>query len=177
MKIKQLILVFKLISTLSFSQTEIDVLVEIESGSTIKYEYKKGAIVCDSVENKVRIIDYLNYPFNYGFIINSSKQQDNDYLDAVLIGNRISSGDTLSGRVICMIETIDNDEEDNKVVLIHSSSSLYKNVQNLNDLNTYYPGVIEIIKIWFDNYKKESEVKRVLNTEQTMKKISDYLLK
>ena len=95
----------------------------------------------------------------------------------MLVGNRISSGDTLSGRVICMIETIDNDEEDNKVVLIHSSSSLYKNVQNLNDLNTYYPGVIEIIKIWFDNYKKESEVKRVLNTEQTMKKISDYLLK
>ena len=117
MKIKQLILVFKLISTLSFSQTEMDVLVEIESGSTIKYEYKKGAIVCDSVENKVRIIDYLNYPFNYGFIINSSKQKDNDYLDAVLIGNRISSGDTLSGRVICMIETIDNDEEDNKVDL------------------------------------------------------------
>ena len=54
----------------------------------------------------------------------------------------------------------DDGEIDNKVVAIPKDSKIFfhENINSLDDLKRNYPGVLEILKIWFKNYKRTGQV-------------------
>ena len=154
------------------------VLVEIPSGTIQKWEWNKktNTIERDSVNGKARVINYLNYPFNYGIVINKEYSNDGDPLDAVIIGDPLKRGEVLNVKVLTILATKDKGKEDNKVVFLHKSSPIYSNVNDLNDMKKLYPGILEIIKLWFKNYKPNSITLDYSSTNSAIKELDNKTL-
>ena len=136
----------------------INMIVEIPSGSIEKWEVNKqtGQIEPDSLEGKPRIIKYLGYPGNYGFIPQTllPKEQggDGDPLDIIAIGDAVERGSILRCKILGVLKLKDTGEQDDKLIAIAENSPL-KTINSLAELTTDYPGILEIIETWFINYK------------------------
>ena len=83
-----------------------------------KWKVKKdGSKIIQQIEgNKTRVIDYLAYPFNYGFIPQTimpvEEGGDGDPLDIIIIGSNVERGSVLKVKVIGAIIAMDNNEID-----------------------------------------------------------------
>ena len=136
----------------------VKMLVEIPAGTIEKYELNKdnGKLELDSIDGKPRLIKYLGYPANYGMIpetiLSKSDGGDGDPLDIIAIGPPSKIGDTVECKVIGILKLKDRGEQDDKLIAISKKSTL-ENVNSLADLKLKYPGISEIIEIWFTNYK------------------------
>ena len=142
----------------------VNVIIEIPSGTIEKWEVSNisGDILWEFKNGKPRKVQYLGYPFNYGAIprtlLSIKDVGDGDPLDAILIGPPFKRGEIKSGKVIGVLKLIDDGEKDDKILIIHPSSPLYK-VKNINNLISSFPGVLTIIEIWFENYKGMGVIK------------------
>ena len=136
----------------------INVLIEIPAGSNEKkyFSEKENKIVKEFKLNKVRKIDYLPYPFNYGILPKTfesySTGGDGDPLDVILIGHKINEGSIVKAKVVGIIYMKDNGEIDNKILATTYDDTFFK-INSIKRLNENFPGIIEIIKIWLENYK------------------------
>ncbi len=76
----------------------INAVVEIPAGTLEKWEISKdGNQIIQKIENnKIRTINYLAYPFNYGFIPQTflpvEEGGDGDQLDIIIIGPNVERG-------------------------------------------------------------------------------------
>ena len=92
----------------------INVVVEIPAGTLEKWEVTKdGSQIKQQIENnKIRTINYLAYPFNYGFIPQTvlpvEENGDGDQLDVIIIGPSVKRGTVLKVKPIGTIIAIDN---------------------------------------------------------------------
>jgi inorganic pyrophosphatase len=86
--------------------------VEIVAGSKEKWEVDKG-----TGELKLDRVIEIPYPYNYGYI-KGTLAEDNDQLDVFLIGtsDKLIPGSTIEVEVRNIIEMIDNDEVDHKII-------------------------------------------------------------
>ncbi len=141
----------------------VKMLVEIPAGTIEKYELNKenGELEQDSVDGKPRLIKYLGYPANYGMIpetiLSKSDGGDGDPLDIIAIGPPSKIGDTVECKVIGILKLKDRGEHDDKLIAISKNSTL-EDVNSLADLKLKYPGISEIIEIWFTNYKGQGKM-------------------
>lgn len=142
----------------------VNVVIEIPSGTLEKWEISNisGDILWGFKNGKPRKVQYLGYPFNYGAIprtlLSINDGGDGDPLDAILIGPPFKRGEVKSGKVVGVLKLIDDGEKDDKILIVHPSSPLYK-VKDINNLISNFPGVLTIIEIWFGNYKGMGVIK------------------
>ncbi len=148
-------------NTLSFTA-----IVEIPAGTNVKweYDYEKEQMGVSRTDGKERVINYLPYPGNYGFLKGTyqdpEKGGDGDALDVIIISQSVEKETTLSIIPIAVLELIDSGEKDDKIIAIPSSPDLrIVHAESLEELNTDYPGILEIIKTWFLNYKGRGVMK------------------
>ena len=145
---------------------EVQMLVEIPAGTNKKFEYNKTNqhLEQDSIDGEARIIQYLAYPGNYGMIPNTllpkSDGGDGDPLDIIAIGPAASIGSYLNCRIIGVLKLLDEGERDDKLIAIGENSTL-KNVNSIAALDAQYPGISDILKIWFSNYKGKGKIQVV----------------
>ena len=154
-------------------------IIEIPAGDSIKYEISKdGKNINEKIENsKVRIIDYLPYPFNYGFIPSTILPQNNgsDLLDIIVIGPRVDRGTILKVKPIGTLVLLDKNKIDLKVIAVSLNETSLSNINNINELEKNFIGILDIIKLWTINYKGEIlELKRVLKKKDTIEIIENY---
>ncbi|NMM49981.1 inorganic diphosphatase [Marinigracilibium pacificum] len=165
---KLIYLFLLLIPSALFSQTQpIEMMVEIPAGTIEKYEVNKttGLIEQDSVDGKPRVIDYLGYPGNYGYIkgtlLSKSDGGDGDPLDVILLSGSVSKGTILEIIPIGVLRLKDNGESDDKILAVplgHPKNNL-QNLNTFEELMAKYPSIAEIIKSWFLNYKGKGKTK------------------
>ena len=154
---------YRLIQPLN-SDSTVNMIVEIPAGTTAKYEMDKGSyqLVQDSIDGRPRFIDYLGYPGNYGMIPNTllSKQfgGDGDPLDILLLGPSVEKGSVQKVEVIGVLELLDNGEQDDKLIAIDPISK-WSSVNDMNDLDSLYPGVKTMVVSFFQNYKGKGQMK------------------
>ena len=138
------------IATWSCDDGMVNVVVEIPAGHTAKIEYNpeshKWAMD--------RVVDYLPYPVNYGFLP-STLAGDGDPLDVLLLGNTVGSGAVVQAIPIGIMPMVDNGKPDDKIIAVppHGMSPMADRVGDVPDLEKHYPGVIPIIQTWFRHYK------------------------
>lgn len=114
-----------------------NMIVEIPSGTNSKYELVDGKF--DKVVEVRKVVG--KYPFYYG-CFPQTHAGDNDPLDAVLLSSRKHNIlDIVNVQPIAVIKTIDNGEQDDKVICIAANEN-HKNVNKLlkkalKFLNTY----------------------------------------
>ncbi|MBN2520532.1 MAG: inorganic diphosphatase [Bacteroidales bacterium] len=158
----------------------INVIVEIPAGTIEKWEVDKiyGKLILENVNDSPRKINYLGYPGNYGMVPKSllplETGGDGDPLDVILLGPAVARGSLIEAKLIGVIKLLDNGERDDKLIAVFPGSPL-NNVNTLKELNNEYSGIIDILEIWFLNYKgagqiqiegieDEKEAKEILTT-------------
>ena len=165
-----------------FNEDEtINVVVEIPAGTLEKWEVTKdGSQIKQQIDNnKIRTIDYLAYPFNYGFIPQTilpvEDGGDGDQLDIIIIGPNVKRGSVLKVKPIGTIVTLDNNEIDLKVISLATNNLEISRSNSIDDLKKRYIGLFEIITIWIENYKGEAiEIKNILGKKATKQYIDQY---
>lgn len=160
------------ISTGKNPPEEINVLIEIPQGSSIKYEFDKesGAIMADRFLHTSMI-----FPFNYGFIPNTHAE-DGDPVDVLLISSvSLAPGIVISSRPIGMLEMEDEAGLDNKIIAVPITKidPQQEDIKDVSDLNNHLK---QKIKHFFDRYKelepnKWVKTKDFLNKEAAEKEI------
>ena len=142
----------------------INALIEISAGSVEKWEYNKETkqVEIELVNDNPRIINYLGYPANYGMIpetlLSRNNGGDGDPLDIVVLGPPKLMGSIVKCKVIGVLYLIDNFEQDDKLIAISENSNL-EHLNDIVELNENYNGLLEIIEIWFTNYKGNDKIK------------------
>jgi len=158
----------------------INAVVEIEAGSVEKWEVnKKGDELIHTLkDNQKRLIDYLPYPYNYGFIPQTlmplNEGGDGDPLDIIIIGPAIKKGSIIKVKVIGTMIMRDNSELDSKVIALAINDLKLSESNSIKDLEKNYVGLMDIIKIWTINYKKTTlRLDNILNKKNTI----NYIIK
>ena len=144
----------------------INVIVEIPAGDNDKWELwkKDGSIRWEFQNNSFRKIKYLPYISNYGFVPQTlfSKEigGDGDPVDVILLGERLKRGSVIKGKILGVINMKDEGRLDSKIVAVNQNSFVFNSsiLNNFDDLSKNYPGALEIIEIWFQNYKLNNNI-------------------
>lgn len=126
----------------------INVVVEIPQGSNHKIEWnrKLGAMQLDRVEPEV-----FAKPTNYGFIP-QTLDEDGDELDALIITDRpLTTGVFMEAKVIGVMEFVDDNEVDDKVIVVPADDRHTGNV--INSLEDLPQQLLKQIEHHFNHYK------------------------
>ena len=140
------------------NSNSLNAIIEIPAGTNIKYEYNYDSqnFEAQIVDGQKRIINYLPYPGNYGFIENTfmdpSLGGDGDALDVLVICEALHQSKKINIEPIGILKLLDNGEEDHKIIAIPSNN-------RVSFMKDSIPESVKIIlKTWFSNYKGVGEM-------------------
>lgn len=135
-------------------------IVEIPSGTSAKWEVSKDdpkAVYWEYKNEKPRVVNYLGYPGNYGSIPGTALPKelggDGDPLDVIVLGQAVPRGEVVDVRVIGVLKMLDGGEQDDKLIAVLAKESPFDHIESMPQLDAEYPGVSQIIDLWFANYK------------------------
>ena len=145
----------------SADESIIDTLlfwIEIPAGTKQKWEFnfETGEMEKDYKDGKERIIQFLPYPGNYGFIP-ETLAGDGDPIDVIDLDEAGERGELKEVRIIGALDFKDKKEEDIKFIGV-SPNGTFGNIQSIEQLLLEKPAVLEILKSWFLNYKKPGKM-------------------
>jgi inorganic pyrophosphatase len=141
---------------------DLNVIVEIPSGSKCKYELDKdsGIIRVDRI-----IASAVYYPGNYGFIP-QTLAEDGDPLDALVLSQvSFHPGVIVRVRPIGIMGMTDDGYPDDKVICVPSSDPRFREVYATEDLPS---GVIQEIQEFFRVYKHLEEQEVIIGDVNTL---------
>ena len=138
----------------------LNVIIEIPAGGNHKIEYRPGVgYVNDTLtDGSPRVIQFLPYPGNYGFVpstlMDRSKGGDGDALDVLVIGETVPTGTKMRALPIGALMLRDRGEIDTKIVAIPADpAERTLAVENFLDFSLGNDAAKRIIETWFLNYK------------------------
>jgi len=144
----------------------INVYIEISAGTNVKNEINKAdnTIKPDQINGTDRVIDFLPYPGNYGFIANTLMDQDRggdgDALDVLVLCDARKSGAALRVKPIGVLLLEDGGEQDHKIIAVpFEDSERTINVDKFSSFITKYNAAQFIVQEWFLNYKGLGQMK------------------
>ena len=132
--------------------------IEIPAGTKQKWEVNKnsGLLEWEEKNGKKRIVKFLSYPGNYGFIPQTIGG-DGDPLDVIDLDESKPRGTVVETKIIGGIYFKDKNESDIKLIAT-SRSGIYKSINSIDELLFNKPEVINIIRDWFLSYKKPGKM-------------------
>lgn len=126
----------------------VNIVVEIPTGSNHKIEWNRevAAFQLDRVEPAI-----FAKPTNYGFIP-QTLDEDGDELDALIITDQpLTTGIFLEAKIIGVMKFVDDDEVDDKVVVVPADDR--NNGNAINSLSDLPENLIKQIEHHFNHYK------------------------
>jgi inorganic pyrophosphatase len=131
----------------------VTTVIEIPAGTNGKWEVTEetGVLSWELKNGQPRLIKYLAYPWNYG-MIPRTMGGDGDSLDMLSLGPMVLRGTAAEVKLIGVVRLLDGEEEDDKLIGVLPGSTFWE-VNSIPELQTKYPGVLDIIQIWIANYK------------------------
>ena len=153
----------------SMENDALNVIVEIPAGTNHKIEYnpERGYHNDTLPGGRTRVINFLPYPGNYGFVphtlMDRERGGDGDPLDVLVLSESVPSGTKLAVRPIGALLLRDRGEIDTKIIAVPADSTL-----RVFEVEDYLQFALEqdaarrIIETWFLNYKgpKKTELLR-----------------
>ncbi|MCL4374230.1 inorganic diphosphatase [Patescibacteria group bacterium] len=148
---------------------EVNVIVEIPQGSSIKYELDKasGVIMVDRFNYTA-----MAYPFNYGFIPQTSAE-DGDPVDVLVISSYpVAPGCAIPVRPIGMLEMEDEEGIDTKIIAV-PTKKVDPFYAHIDDIDAVPEPVKRKIQHFFNHYK-ELEPNKWVKTKNFLPKTKAY---
>jgi len=135
---------------------DLNVVIEIPSGSKCKYELDKA---CGTIRVDRIIASAVYYPGNYGFIP-QTMAEDKDPLDALVLSQvSFHPGVTVRVHPIGLMRMTDEGEPDDKVLCVPMHDPRFQEVHAVEDLP---PSMIQEIQEFFRVYKNLEEKEVVI---------------
>jgi len=125
----------------------VDCVIEIPRGSRQKYELDKttGLLRLDRV-----LYSAVFYPANYGFIPRTYCD-DKDPLDILVLGqDPVQPLCIVTARPIGVMQMIDQDEEDDKIIAIHEHDPAVNHLRDISELPAH---TLNELQRFFEDYK------------------------
>ncbi len=142
----------------------VNVVVEIPAGTNHKIEYNKEEdnFLNDQRNGRDRIIRFLPYPGNYGFIpgtyMDPERGGDGDALDILLLSEALPTGAVISALPIGALRLKDEGEIDTKIIAVPvDPAQRIINAGNFRDFLVLYDPAKRIIEEWFLSYDPTAE--------------------
>tara|TARA_Y100000991_G_scaffold138222_1_gene104168 strand:- start:13813 stop:14409 length:597 start_codon:yes stop_codon:yes gene_type:complete len=166
--------------------SKLNAVIEIPAGTNKKVEYNKTtkSFETDKTDGQDRIINFLPYLANYGFIPSTCSDLkeggDGDPLDVLVLSESLPTRTIMEIEPIAMLKLLDNGELDYKVIAIpYDINKRILDIKNLEELTIKFPEVKMMIELWFLNYNKEDEaiIDGWANERATLKEIFKNKLK
>ncbi len=131
----------------------VRVVIEIPAGTNAKWEVEKdtGHLSWELRDGEPRVIHYLAYPANYG-MVPRTLAGDGDSMDVLVLGTALERGKIAETRLIGVLEMLDGGDRDEKMITVMPDSH-FAGIENLQQLEEQFQGILEIIELWFANYK------------------------
>lgn len=152
----------------AFAENSINMIVEIPAGTNHKIEYDptSDSFKNDKKDGKIRVINFLPYPGNYGFIpstfMDEERGGDGDALDILVIGEVEKTGTILPVKPIATLLLKDGGEIDTKLIAIPADSSKQTiSPEGFQEFIVEYDAARMIIESWFLNYKGRGEMELI----------------
>lgn len=147
----------------------VNMVIEIPKKSTIKYELEKktGLLKMDRF-----LYSSVYYPGDYGFIPRTL-WEDNDPLDIIVFTREPGFPLAICEvKVIGVLEIIDENESDDKIIAVHQTDPRFSEWNSINDMPKHY---LTELKHFFETYKelqgKKVEVFKILGVDEAYKAI------
>jgi inorganic pyrophosphatase len=137
-----------------------NVAVEIPAGTNDKWQISTTdthVMYWEFKNGKPRVVSYLPYVGNYGSLVNS-RAEDGDPLDVLVLAPAVRRGAIQKVRIIGVLKVSEPGDTpgtkvmDDKLIAVTEGTPM-EAAASLADLNSSYPGVTDIVRIWFENYK------------------------
>ena len=165
----------------TITENGVHVVIEIPAGTNKKIELNKssGKFEIDQENGEDRVIEFLPYPGNYGYIHNTmmdkSSGGDGDALDVLVIAEYLETGMHLEVIPIAALILKDNGEMDTKIIAVPSDRSLQ--IIDAEDFSAFfmrYNAAFQIIEKWFLNYKGLGQME-LINWEDEKKAMAEII--
>ncbi|KAK3312000.1 inorganic pyrophosphatase [Apodospora peruviana] len=152
----------------------LNMVVEVPRWTAAKFEISRNESLNpihqdSSANNKPRFVKncfpYKGYIWNYGALPqtwedpnsknpDTGKKGDNDPLDACEIGRAIATtGEVKRVKVLGILALIDSGETDWKVLVIDERDPHAEKLNDIGDVEKYFPGLLDATRDWFRIYK------------------------
>lgn len=138
----------------------LNAVIEIPAGTNHKIEYRpETGYANDTLEDgSTRVISFLPYPGNYGFVpstmVSKSRGGDGDALDVLVIGESLPTGSQQRVKPIAALMLRDRGEIDTKIIAVPADpAERVLAVDNFLDFSLGNDAAKRIIETWFLNYK------------------------
>jgi inorganic pyrophosphatase len=149
--------------------------IEVPAGTNQKWEVNKsnGILEWEEKKGKKRIISFLPYPGNYGFIP-QTLAGDSDALDIIDLDESQARNSIKKVKILGGLYLEDDKELDLKIIAI-GEKSVFNQYDDLLQILLAKPMAIENIKNWFLNYKKPGKIVffRYLNKQEAINYIEN----
>lgn len=131
----------------------IHVVVENPAGTSEKWEVRaNGRLVRESAGDAPIRIPHLPWPANGGMLprtLHAAEMGgDGEPLDVLVLGEAIERGRTVRVRPVGLLRVVDRLERDEKILAVPTSGP-FATVDDVDDLERAFPGVVEILTAWF----------------------------
>ena len=142
----------------------IQAVIEVPAGRTEKWEVDKedGNLKWNFKKGRPRVLKYIGYPGNYGMVprtlLSKDSGGDGDPLDILLLGPPLKRGEVASAKLIGVLKLSDDSEQDDKLIAVQFNSPLKKS-DSIEELDERFPGITQILELWFTNYKGNGKMK------------------
>ena len=147
-----------LVDGVSYKNGAYQALIEVPAGTTAKWEvnHSTGHLEWEFKKGKPRNVSFIGYPGNYGFIPQSILDKkdggDGDPLDVIVLGPSVPMGSVQKIRILGALQLLDKGEQDDKIIAVPLSGP-FENIDSLEEMLIKFPGVIDIVRTWFEGYK------------------------
>ncbi len=161
----------------------VQMVVEIPAGTNKKLEYNNdnNSFPADIKDGKERVVQFLPYPGNYGFIPSTYMDPaiggDGDALDVLVICPSQPTGTVLEVKPIAVLDLKDGGEIDSKIIAVPVDPNLQIiDATTLKELGRNHGMVKKMIRQWFLNYKGKGVMKfeNWLDEEAAMESITKW---
>lgn len=144
----------------TYTENGINMVVEIPAGTNHKIEINKetGLFEHDSLNGEIRVISFLPYVGNYGFIpstyMDIERGGDGDALDILVLSESKVTGSVIEVKPIATLLLKDKGELDTKIIAIPiGETGKIIQVNDFQDFRINHWAEMNIIENWFLNYK------------------------
>ncbi|MHC2992792.1 inorganic pyrophosphatase [Pontibacter sp. HJ8] len=131
---------------------QLQAVIEVPAGDATKLRYNRQtkAFEADKQAGQDRIINFLPYPANFGFIPSTETNAQAKPLEIVVLSGRVETGTVMEVIAIGVLQLETDGELDHKIVAVPARPSERTiDATDFGSLSTRYPAAKEILQQWF----------------------------
>lgn len=143
---------------------QLQAVIETPAGNNRKliYNHETKEFVNDKDAGKDRVIGFLPYPANFGFIPSTEIHRNGKGMEILVLSERLETGAVVEVVPVGLIQLETAGELQHIVVAVPARPSERQiNATNFTALSQEYPAVKTILQNWFANYNPTANTRFV----------------